>query len=148
VKNEQKLNMGAGIAVAIGVMVSFAVMLAGAAISAAMILSSRIPVSAEAYCTMAVLLLSSFSGVAVACRNIGKRRLIIGTLIAAVYYILLLGITAIWFEGRYQGVGVTGLVILCGGIVGTFLGTKDKKQSISRKSKIKHRQYVQNLNSR
>lgn len=141
----KKKQFGIGVTMAIGVGISVAAMLAGIAISAGLIISDRMPVSAQGYCVMVIAVVSSFLGAVAVLRKAEGKKLIISTLFAAVYVLVLLGISALLFEGQYQGIGVTALLILCGATVGAFLGTKDKKRGISRKSKMKHRQFVQNI---
>lgn len=144
----KKKQYGLGGTVAVGAAICIATMLAGIATAAALIISGRIPASAQGYCTMVIGVVSSFLGSATALRNAEGKKLILSGLIAGVYFLVLLGLSAVLFEGQYQGVGATGLLILCGAIVGSFLGTKDKKRPILRKSKMKRRQFVQNIQGR
>lgn len=144
----KKQQVGVGGAVAMGVGVCMVIMLIGITISAALIVSNRISVASQEYCIMIIALISSFLGAATALKGAEGIKLILSSLIAMVYFLILLAITAVLFEGQYQGIGVTALLILCGTTVGSFLGTKDKKRVISRKSKMKHRQFIQKLQGR
>lgn len=67
------------------------------------------------YWAMGMLILSAFAGAMVAVGCIRRRKLAVCGLSTMIYYITLLGITALLFGGEYQGVGVTALVVLCGG---------------------------------
>jgi dolichol kinase len=51
-----------------------------------------------------------------------------------IYFCVLLSITALCFGGQYQGIGVTGLVVLCGSCCAGLMGLREKKQG--RKGKI------------
>ena len=66
------------------------------------------------YAALGILLLSSGLGAAVAAAKIKRRRLVVCAAAGAVYYGLLLGMTALFFGGQYSGMGVTALAIAGG----------------------------------
>lgn len=83
------------------------------------------------YGILVMVMLSSFMGAIVAYRKIRRQRLIVSLMSGAVYYGILLSITALFFGGKYEAVGVTGLLILggstCAGIVGKGGGEVHRK---------------------
>lgn len=67
------------------------------------------------YGVMIMLLIASIAGAKTACTIIRRRKLIICASIGGLYWLSLLVITALFFDGQYNGMGLTGLIILCGG---------------------------------
>lgn len=123
----------------IGIAVSIAITMAGAAVCAALISSETIAAGTDGYCAMAVLLLASMGGAVVGAGKVKEKRLYVCLLTAMAYILLLLSITALFFDGQYIGIGVTALVIFAGGVAAAFLGKNGGKRSHLRKSKIKRR---------
>lgn len=108
----------------IGLIVCMAITLITSAISANLILNERIGEGAMGYCAMVTLLLSSAAGAWLAAVLIKHRWMIVCMGVGGIYFLTLLGITALFFGGQYQGIGVTALMILGGsGSVG-LLGLK------------------------
>lgn len=105
-------SMPAGLA--LGCCVSLAVTITGAVIAANLILKEVIQESGIGYCSMLILLLSSVLGALTSVKRIKHRRLYVCILSGLIYYGLLLGMTALFFGGQYQGMGVTGLIVLAG----------------------------------
>ena len=87
-------------------------------VAAWLVLSRRIAWDGIGYCSMVILLLGSVCGAVTAVRKIKRLRLQMCMASGAVYYGCLLAITALFFGGQYQGMGVTGLLILggCGAV--------------------------------
>ena len=131
------MSMPAGLA--LGGLASLAVTVAGSVLAAHLILKERIPESGVGYCSLFILLLSSVLGAAISVNRIKRRRLYVCALSAAVYYGILLSITALFFGGQYQGMGVTALVVTAGSGVVALLGAKGEKTRGKRHSKFKHR---------
>ena len=96
----KKQQVGVGGAVAMGVGVCMVIMLIGITISAALIVSNRISVASQEYCIMIIALISSFLGAATALKGAEGIKLILSSLIAMVYFLILLAITAVLFEGQ------------------------------------------------
>lgn len=67
------------------------------------------------YGIMIMLLIASIAGAKTACTIIRRRKLIICASIGGLYWLSLLVITALFFDGQFSGMWVTGLIILCGG---------------------------------
>lgn len=100
--------------IALAAMVSLGITGILSALTAWVILSGVFPEESVGYCAMGILLLSAAAGAAVAVGRIKRRRFQMALLSGGVYFACLLAITALFFGGIYDGIGVTGLMILCG----------------------------------
>lgn len=128
-------SIAAGLA--IGLAVSTGLTLIGVAITANLIMSEKIAETAVGYAATVILLLSAVLGAWMAALLTKRRWMIVCLGAGGIYYLTLLAITALFFGGQYQGMGVTALLILGGcGAVG-LLGLRGEKGS--RKSAKKYR---------
>lgn len=66
------------------------------------------------YGIMGMILLAAFFGALTACARIRHQRLLVCLMSGGVYFAMLLLVTALFFGGRYQAVGVTALLIAGG----------------------------------
>lgn len=66
------------------------------------------------YVAMVILTVSSFAGAMLACLKIKRLRLQVCLMSGGIYYLILLGMTALFFGGQYRGMGVTALMVFCG----------------------------------
>ena len=91
------------------------------------------------YGALITLLTSAIAGAAFAATKIKRQRMLVCFLSGLVYYITLLGITALFFGGQYQGMGITALVIAggCGTVI--LMGMKQGKGKEIRHRKKLHR---------
>ena len=137
-KRKQGTNSKAGILM-VGTIVSMAVMLVGAAICAALISAETIPAEAMGYCTLGILLISAFAGAAVAAGKGIEKRLYMSLGIGGAYMVVLFAISALFFGGQYEGIGVTALVVLSGCVLPVLLGMNRRKGVKPHKSKNKRR---------
>lgn len=91
------------------------------------------------YGVMIMLLVSAFSGSAIACKRVKRQYLLTAALSGVAYVLMLLSMTALFFGGQYSAVGVTILLVFCGSLLAAMLfsgkGTGRKK----RKPKVKNR---------
>lgn len=126
------MSMPGGLAM--GGLVSLAVTIVGSVLTANLILREVIEADSVGYCSVAILLLSSVLGARIAVKSIKHRRLYVCALSAAIYYAVLLSITALFFGGQYRGMGVTALVVMAGAGTVALMGTGGKS---NRKSKRK-----------
>ena len=114
------MSIPAGLA--LGVLVSLGITAAASALAGWMILGGRLPENSVGYCAMAILLLSSAAGAAVAMCKIRRLRFQMGMASGLLYYGCLLLMTALFFGGQYRGMGVTALMVFCGCTLVILLG--------------------------
>ena len=69
---------------------------------------------AAGYGIMATLILSSFIGAKVSWLKIKHQKVIVSMMSGLLYYGILLSITALFFGGQYEAVGVTFLLVSAG----------------------------------
>ena len=129
--------MAAGLA--LGTVVSFLLTLVGAAVIANLILSEKLAEEAVGYGAVVVLLLASAIGAWLSAILVKRRWMLVCLGAGGIYYLLLLSVTALFFGGQYQGMGVTALLVLGGsGAVG-LLGLGGKKSSGKKAKKYRFR---------
>ena len=107
-------------------------------LSAWLILRGIVPEMAVGYLAMGILLVSSAAGAIVAEGTIQRLRTRICLAAAGGYYLSLLAVTAVFFGGQYQGMGVTALMVLCGPVLVILLAPGGKNRAGCRRRK-KHR---------
>lgn len=125
--------------VTFGCVISVMISVAGAVIFAKMIDAGLLPEKAIGYSSMVILLISSFAGAWTAYGKIKRRKAFSCLISGAVYYGILLAMTALIFGGQYQGMGVTALLIGAGSICAMILEFPKDKQRAGRKRKIAYR---------
>lgn len=76
--------------------------------------AERMEWSQIGYGIMVMLLVASITGAKAACNIIKRRKLLICVSISVLYWLLLAMVTALFFGGQYDGMGITALIILCG----------------------------------
>lgn len=101
-------GLALGGAVSVGVTILFA------AIMAKLLVSESMTWENAGYGIMVLLIASSFAGAEVAYRKIKRQKLMICMLSGLVYFAILLSITALFFGGQYEAVGVTMGLITAG----------------------------------
>lgn len=124
---------------ALGWGVGMGITVLGAAVCAHLISKETIAGEGIGYCAMVIVLLSTVLGALVSAGKIKRRRLQVCLMSGAVYYATLLAGTALFFGGQYQGMGVTGLLVLAGCGVVILMGMNGGKQRRPRKRKIGNR---------
>lgn len=130
------MSMPGGLA--LGGVVSLLTTILGTGVFAYMLSTETVSADAVGYCAMGILLASSMLGSMTAAGKIKHRKIYVCGLTGLIYYLTLLAITALFFGGQYQGIGVTALVILAGSGTAALLGTKGKNRRHSSKRKIRH----------
>ena len=125
IKKERRITQRTvGLGILKGTVWSLAVTAAGAAVMAALILKGVLRETAIGYTAMAVLLLASFIGSALAFRRVGKQLVFTSMLTGAGYFLCLAGLNAVMYKGGFEGVGVTALMILAGSGVTVLMNLK------------------------
>ena len=134
---ETSMSMPAGIG--IGGIWSLAITILLSAITAKLIEMETVSQKNAGFFVIVILLASSITGALQAFRKIKARRMMVCLISGLVYFCVLLSMTALLFEGQYQGVGVTGLVILCGSCCAGLMGLHEKKHSRRGKMALNYR---------
>lgn len=88
------------------------------------------------YGVMIILLVSAYVGAAISSGRIKRQRLLVCLLSGAVYFVILLSITALFFGGQYDAVAVTGLLVLCGCMAAALLHPGEKRGGKRKKIKL------------
>ena len=110
------LAYGACISTVITVLIS--------AISAHMVSKEWIEQERIGYCALAALLSASCIGAWAAAGKVKLTQIRIAMLNGAVYFGVLLSMTALFFGGQYEGMGVTLAVVALGSVAGGILSKK------------------------
>lgn len=131
------LSMPSGLA--LGVVISLILTLVSSTLISYMVLSERMAEGAIGYGVMVSVLLSSGCGALAASLRIKRRRLVVCMASGTCYYLMLLCITALFFGGQYQGMGVTALLVLAGSGSAALLGNKGEGKSSKKLKKRRHR---------
>ncbi len=130
-------SIPAGVAFGCGISVMISV--AGAMVFAKLIDIQVLPENAIGYSSMVILLISAFAGAWTANAKIKRRKMLSCLTCGAVYYCVLLAMTALLFGGQYQGMGVTALLIGAGSVCAIILEFPKRKQRSGRKRKNGYR---------
>ena len=133
----KKRKAGLVPAIGIGLLVSLVISLVAAMITAAVIVAEKTEVTSAIYGAFAALLLSSFLGSITASSLAGERPLMMCIINAALYYILLLTMTALHWGGTYRNMLVTALLVL-GGATAAWMMKMRKSAKGYRRIKGKH----------
>lgn len=123
------MPMGVGI----GCGITMILTLLGAGVVAKLIAEEILQETAIGYGAMATILLASICGSMIAVNKVKKRKLQVSLMVGAGYFLLLLAMTALFFGGQYQGMGVTALLVFAGSGTVILLETREKKSSKFRK---------------
>ena len=123
----------------IGASVSMLVTLILIAIWTTLINTGLISISKMDYYVICTLLVSAVIGSIVGAAKTNQKKMHISLLTGVLYLLLLLSITAIFFEGQYYGIGVSTLAIISGCVAALLVGVKGEGRSKMRRKKIKHR---------
>lgn len=121
----------------LGLLASMSVTAVLSAASAGLILGGRMPEDSVGYCAMVILLLSSIAGAVTATGKIKRRRFQMGLISGGLYFAALLAVTALFFGGIYDGIGVTALMILCGCMLVILLVPGGQNRAGCRKRKMR-----------
>lgn len=93
-----------------------------------LVLSETMAESAVGYGVMLTVLVSSFLGAIVAAAAVKSRRLFVCLMSGVGYFLLLLSVTALFFGGQYEGMGVTALLVFGGAGAAALMGGKGDGQ--------------------
>lgn len=113
---------------AVGAAVSMGSTLLLAAIIAKLVDQEKLPWENVGYGIAGLLVLSSFLGAIAAYGRIKRQRMLICMASGIIYLGVLLALTALFFGGQYEAVGVTAALILSGSAAAGVLGLKEGKR--------------------
>ena len=86
-----------------------------------MIGSEMIEQNKIGYCSITALLASAILGSMVASKKVQRKRFLITLASGGIYYALLVAVTIIFFDGSFQGMGVTLITVLIGVVVSVLI---------------------------
>lgn len=120
------------IGIAIGVAICIAAMLIGALVMAYLIMNETIGIDSIGIGTMVITAVSSALGTWLATALTKQKKLLVCGLTAFAFYLVLLSINAVFFDGTFAGMRLTALMILlgAGGILLCGLRKKPGKNRI------------------
>ena len=127
------VSMPMGIGIGCGI--SMILTILGAGLAAKLISAEVLRENAIGYGAMMIILISSIAGAGIAVNKVKKRMLQVSVLVGMFYYALLLAMTALFFGGKYQGMGVTALLVMAGCGVVVLMAGREKKTKKYRKGK-------------
>ena len=110
------------VGITLGVFLSLLVTVLLAALLTWLELAGQINENSIGYFSIGILLVASVLGPLLSAMKIKRRWMLVCCVTGILYYLTILGITALFFGGNYQGVGVSGLVILIGTLISGMLG--------------------------
>ncbi len=108
----------------IGALISLALTLVMAGIIAWLVDKGSMPIAGIGYGAMVTLFAAAAAGALTASRKIKRMRMQVCLISGAVYFLLLLSMTALFFGGQYQGIGVTAVVVFGGAVVAILPGLR------------------------
>lgn len=101
----------------IGAITALVIGIAGASLMAALIIGERIPIESIKLGIWTILFLSSLCGTLLGIKLANTQALVIGSAISLTYLLALSAINILFFDGTFQGVIVSALVVLAGSAV-------------------------------
>lgn len=114
-RSGKALSLPAGIG--FGIILSLLVTLLGAVVITQMVTTETIAQENMGFGIIVVLLVASIAGSWLSATQTKRLRLQVCLMEGAGYFVGLLATTALFFEGRYQGVWVSGILIIIGSLV-------------------------------
>lgn len=123
------------IGILLGVVVCVMLTLLGTAVVAWMLHAEVLTEEMVGYAAMIILLIASAVGAWISTAKTKRLRVQVCMLTGGGYYLTLLSVTALFFGGQYQGMGVTAVMVLIGCGTVALLGLKDRNRKRGRAPK-------------
>lgn len=120
-----------------GALISICITITGAAVLSKMLEQGLMMWENIGYIIAITILLSAFAGSTFSITRINRRKLLVCAESALIYIAILLTMTALFFGGQYEAVGVS-IALICSGSISALLLLVGKK---GRKSRHNHRKY-------
>ena len=130
----KRWTIGVPMGIAIGVIAAVAVMMIGALITANLVLKETVSMNSIGLAAMCILAAATAAGTTLAMVLTKEKNLLVCGITALAVYLVLLCITAVFFDGMYRSMGLTAVAVLIGG--GISLLPKLQKRAGNRKVKI------------
>lgn len=108
-------------------------------IGAWLISSEILPQKHIGYCAILALLAGAMMGAMTAWKKVQRQRLMVCLLSGGVYYALLAAITIAFFDGSFQGMGVTFATVLLGCVAAALLTNRTHKRKTGPQHRKIHR---------
>lgn len=118
-----------------GTVISVLVTVVCAGVVSALIHRELLSENSVGYAALVLLMVSAYLGALMACKSGQGIKLMISAVSGLSYFLLLIGMTALFFEGKYTGIGVTAMVIFCGAALAAF--PKKEHKRVGKRHKIK-----------
>lgn len=131
------MSMPAGLTV--GAAVSLTITLLFAAVLSKLVDMEKLAWENIGYGIIVLLLAASFSGAMIAYARIKRQRLLVCGVSGVIYFGILLAITALFFGGQYEGIGVTAGLVFAGSACAGILGLRDGGRKKHHKIRTVHR---------
>jgi putative membrane protein (TIGR04086 family) len=117
---------GIPVGLGMGLLTGIIVTLVGSMVIASLIAAEKMEMRQMFYGVAVVVLLSAFVGSLAAAALAGEKRLLICAISGCVYFVTMLCVSALVFDGIYENVWSTGLLILAGSMAAGFVGIRRK----------------------
>lgn len=117
-----------------GAVISLVITILGSAITAKLLDTGKMREEMIGYVIMVILMAASFVGALVSKTRIKRQKLLACGLAGAVYFLELMGITALFFGGQYEAVGVTGSLVIGGSLLASLCGSHTDRVGKRRKA--------------
>lgn len=124
---------------AIGMAISVGITLLGSAVIAKLIDGEYAKEGWMGYGVMIVLMIGSFLGAVVAAGKIKRQRLCVCALSGLLHFAMLMSITALFFGGQYEAVGVTAVLVMGGALLAALVGGRPGRGGKRKKYKMANR---------
>lgn len=123
----------------VGLAVSLSMTLLFVAVIAHLILGEKLEEEAIGYGAMIVVPLAAAIGALAAAGVVKRRWMVVCIGSGALYFLSLLSITAFFFGGQYDGVGITALLIVIGVALVGAIGLRGDKRTSKKKRRYRSR---------
>lgn len=125
--------------VAYGAIISMSITIIIAAVVAHLISSEMLSHRNIGYSSMIILFISSLTGSWCGAKRIKRLHIQTAAMCGCVYFLTLLAITAVFFGGQYEGIGITLTLIVLGSTAGGFIAARKPKKANSFRHRNKYR---------
>ena len=121
---------------ALGAAVSVGITVAVSALIAKLVQTETIRENQIGYGVMVMLGAAAFAGAVLAAGKIKRQRLLVCALSGLSYFCCLMSMTALFFGGQYEAVGVTALLVMGSAMLPTLMGGPSKRGGKRKKTRL------------